>query len=274
MAPTTCRTVFWRTTISGFVLDTGFRPVADARVEVVAGSPQSGTSTTADAAGQFSLTGTFDSTTRFRATKDGYVTATQTWSCSVGTCPGPQNARPWLGFYLASSLAPPVNIAGNYTVTFIADSACTDFPNEVRPRTYPATITRSSGPNIPADTSFKLTVGGAAFLANLNGFGIGVVGDYVDLWLDGGHDPPLVEQLAPNTYLAFSGNATASVGRLPMSSISTSLDGWIDYCVMKAPMGAFYNCGTSNTTGEPIPGLATTYAHCESKNHQVILTRR
>src|SRR6185369_11565517 len=102
---------------------------------------------------------------------------------------------------------------------------------------------------------FTLTASGASFLGNLNNFPIGVVGEYLDLWLHGGHDPALVEQLAPNTYLAFSGNATTSVGTSSPSSISTSLDGWIDYCVMKAPMGAIYNCGTSNTTGEPIPGL-------------------
>jgi hypothetical protein len=75
--------------LSGFVLDTGFRHLAGASVEVVEGSPQAGMSTTADANGQFSLTGTFDSTTRFRATKEGYVTATQALqgtSCNTGSC--------------------------------------------------------------------------------------------------------------------------------------------------------------------------------------------
>jgi hypothetical protein len=58
--------------------------------------------------------------------------------------------------------------------------------------------------------------------------------------------------------------------------ISTSFDGWIDYCVMPTPMHPDngYNCGTSNTTGEPIPGAAVTYAHCESKAHRLTLTRR
>jgi hypothetical protein len=256
--------------ISGFVLDTGFRVVGGARVEVIDG-PQAGMSSTVDATGTFSLTGTFDSTTRFRATKDGYVTATQTWSCSVDTCGG-QGASPWLGFYLASSLAAPVDIAGDYTLTFIADSACTDLPDEVRTRTYEATIVPSSIPNIPADTAFKVTVAGASFLSGFADFGIGVVGDHVDLWLDGGHDPPLVEQLAPNTYLAFSGNATVSVAA-PISSISASLDGWIDYCVLKTPMGSHYNCGTDNT-GAVVTGQAVTRAHCDSTNHRLILTRR
>ena len=94
--------------ISGFVLDTGFRPLAGASVVVVDGL-QAGESTTADAAGQFSFSGSFDATIRFRATKDGYVSVTQPWSCSVASCPG--NARPWLGFYLAP-VTPPVTIAG------------------------------------------------------------------------------------------------------------------------------------------------------------------
>jgi hypothetical protein len=177
-----------------------------------------------------------------------------------------------LGFYLASSQAPPVNLAGDYTLTFIADSACTGLPDEVRTRTYQATIAPSSIRNIPADTSFKVTVAGASFLAGLADFGIGVIGDHVDLWLDGGHDPPLVEQLAPNTYLAFSGNATASVAA-PILSISASFDGWIEYCVMKTPIGSYYNCGTDNT-GAVVMGQALARVHCESTNHRLILTRR
>ena len=255
--------------IFGYVLDTGYKAVAGARIEALDG-PDAGASATADTTGQFTLSGTFDSATRFRATKDGYVAATQTWNCSVGAGCSATGARPWLGFYLASSVAPPVNIAGDYTVTFIADSACVDLPSEVRTRTYAATITPTSSPS----SSFTLTASGAAFLANLNNFPIGVIENYVDLWLHGGHDPAVVEQLAPNTYLAFSGNATASVGMSPVSTISMPFHGWIDYCVLQTPMGAIYNCGTSNTTGEPIPGLATRYAHCESRNHQLILTRR
>ena len=79
--------------------------------------------------------------------------------------------------------------------------------------------------------------------------------------------------MAQNSYLAFSGVAAASVGT-SASAITTSFDGWIEYCVMPSPMGTAYNCGTSNTTGDPIPGQAITRAHCESKNHQLILTRR
>jgi hypothetical protein len=236
---------------------------------VVEGSPQAGISTVTDATGQFSLVGTFNSSTTFRATKHGHAAATQAWNCSAVAGCSATGARPWLGFYLAS-LASPVNIAGDYIVTFVAGRACTDLPDDVRTRTYAAMIAPSSS----ASSSFTLTASGASFLGHLNNFPIGVVGDYVNLWLHGGHDPALVEQLAPHTYLAFSGTATASAGTSPASSISMPFDGWIDYCVLKTPMGSIYRCGASTTTGEPIPGSATTHAHCESENHRMLLTRR
>jgi hypothetical protein len=257
------------TGITGFVLDTGYRPVAGAIVTVVDG-PQAGASATADAAGQFSLSGAFEKTTRFRATKDGYVTATQTWSCSVPSCPDDVgSSRPWLGFYLAAH-GSSVNMAGNFTLTFIADSACTAIPTELRTRSYAVTV----GPSSRLDASFSATATGAAFLGGLSGFDVGVTGNYVDLWLHGGHDPALVEQIGPTSYLAYSGNAAASIATSPVSNVSTFFDGWIDYCVTEAPLGSRYNCGTSNSTGTPIPGAAATYAHCESKNHRLILTRQ
>ena len=258
--------------ITGFVVDTGYRIVEGARIEVLDG-PQAGASTTVDAAGQFSLAGTFDATTRFRATRDGYVTAVRTWNCSVGTCSGPSNARPWVGFYL-DVVTPPVNIAGDYALTFIADAACTDLPSELRTRTYAARIAPAPGANPSAPSSYTVTVSGGSFLGALAEFPIGVAGDYVAPWLHGGHDPAIVEQLAPATYLAFSGNAAVSLGAPPSSTISAPFAGWIDHCVMPTPMRGGYNCGTSNITGEPISGASLTHIRCESTQHRLILVRR
>ena len=134
-APTPAATI---TSIFGFVIDTAFRPLAGARVEVLDG-PAAGTSAIADANGAVSLSGVFDANTRFRATLDGHVAATQTWRCSVATCPGPTRANPWLGFYLAVEAA-PVDIAGEYTLTLAADPACTDVPEHARNRRYPASV--------------------------------------------------------------------------------------------------------------------------------------
>lgn len=63
--------------------DTAYRPLAGARVEVLDG-PQANTSTLTDGAGEFSLRGIFDETTRFRAEKDGHESATGTlWFCAA-----------------------------------------------------------------------------------------------------------------------------------------------------------------------------------------------
>ena len=229
---------------------------------------RAGRSTTADANGQFSLSGPFDRTTRFRATKEGHVAAAQVASayCTGDLCYGT------LGFYLPV-LAPPVNISGDYTLTFIADSACVDLPEEVRTRTYAATIAPNPNTNVPANTSLKVTLSGASFLGNYKGFEIGVAGDYFDFFLNG-DGPPVVEQLPGNRYVAFNGDATATVAP-GASTISTSFDGSIEYCATKSAMGSiYYGCGTSPVTGQPIPGEVVTRALCESKNHQLILTRR
>ena len=247
-------------TDAGHVLDTAFKPVAGVRVDVMDG-PQAGTSMMTDSAGEFPLRGTFARTDSFRATANGYTTVIQGFSTSV---PG---GKPWLIFYLPP-LTPPVNLAGDYSLTVAADSACTDLPADLRTRTYATTIAQGANPN-----AFVLTASGGPFLNHLAGFGIGVAGDSLGLWLHGGHDPSIVEQLGPTTYFAFSGMASTLAGS-PETPISAALDGWIDYCVMRTPMGSTYNCGTSNVTGDPIPGIAVEYRHCQSANHRLILTRR
>jgi hypothetical protein len=221
-------------------MDTSFRRIADARVEVVEGR-DAGLSTTTDAAGEFTLAGTFDQATRFRAVKEGHVSATQSWSCGTGSC--------WLGFYLAV-LAPPVDIAGAYRLTFVADPACTDLPEEVRSRTYDATITRDPKLDAPAGTALTLTAVGATFIDGLDHFGIGVAGDHVAFWLWGGHNPAIGEQVAPNAFLTISGAADAFVGA-SQATISAPLEGWIEY-----------------------GGAAVPRVRCESKEHQLVLTRR
>jgi hypothetical protein len=102
-------------------------------------------------------------------------------------------------------LAPPVNMAGDYTVTFMADSACTALPNEMRTRTYAATI--GLVPNsVPANAYVSVPLSGASFYKYFNDLSMGVAGDYVGFWLE-----VLVEQIAPDTFLSFGGLAYASI---------------------------------------------------------------
>jgi hypothetical protein len=241
--------------VTGFVFDTANRALAGAGVEVLDG-PQAGTSTTSDAAGAFSLTGTFDGTTRFRATKEGHVAATQSFSLIV--------TRRSI-FFALDVLAGPVNIAGDYTLTFTADSACADqLPTEVRMRTYAATITPVSSLTRPANTQFTAALSGAELDTYYRMISIFVAGDYVDFDLS---DNFLLEEVAPDTYLRVGGMGAASLGTSGVSAISASFQGLFDYCVTKGEPdpGNLYSC---------VPAQAVAHAQCSSKNHRLVLTRR
>ena len=144
------RSVFMRGTVD----DTAFRQRAGARVQVVSG-PQAGLSTTTDSSGDFSFSETFDQTTQFRASHDGYATATRTLQPFCAQC----NPNWWINFSL-EVLAPPVNLAGDYTLTFVADSTCGGLPNELRTRSYAVTIPPASSTG-SANAYFPVAVSGA-----------------------------------------------------------------------------------------------------------------
>ena len=247
--------------IAGTVYDSALRPLAGARVELLDG-PQAGMSATSNAQGGFSLTGTVDDTTRFRASKEGYVTATATIQPFCDRC----NPKRWVYLYL-NVLDSPAAIAGDYTLTLIADSACVNLPDELRTRSYAATIGPAdlNWPGYPAhsDTSFKVTPVGSAFPGGLNNFYLNVAGNYIAVSLGDHTDPGITERVAPDTYFAFGGWAATSA-ETPVSTISTPFQGWIDYCV-NPQMGDRYDC---------TPAPMVTLVRCESAKHQLILERR
>ena len=230
--------------ISGTVTDTAARPLLGARVEVLDG-PLAGTSTTADSTGHFSLTGTFDDSTRFRATTEGHVPATGTLNPWCGPC----HPHRWINLVL-DVLTPPVSIAGDYTVTFIAAAACETLPPEFRTHSFAASLTP-----VPArpDTSFSLIPIGPSF----EGFQLawaGVAGNDVSF---GFSDPGVIEEVAPHTYLSFYGGGTTHVESSRPSTMSVSFDGWIDYCALTADTEFSYaNCAP-----------AVEHTRCVSKDH-------
>jgi hypothetical protein len=231
--------------IVGYVVDTAFRPLEGAKVEVMAGA-DAGRSTTADAQGYFAISARFDATTPFRATIGEHVVATDVPHSSS---PGGQR---WIVFYL-EPLAAPVNIAGDYTLTLAADSACTDLPDQMRTRSYTAAIAQPQAMAIPANY-FHVTVLGTAPDITQSFSSIGVAGNDLGFDLSRNHNgiPTLVEQLTPDSYLSYfpnDGFAGTSVDAAA-SSITTSFDGVIDY------------------------SLAGGHIRCASANHRLILTRR
>jgi hypothetical protein len=249
---------FTGTQLAGTVYDSAFRPLAGARVEVVDG-PQAGASTVADASGHYALAGDFDDATRFRATKDGYLGGTGTRQPFCQPC----HPNWWLYFYLAP-VAPPVDIAGDYTLTLRADAACANLPNEARTRTYAARITRATDPAHPANTQFDVTVGGSSFLDGYRVFGIFVAGDYLSAEIGNAHGSPgLVEEIGAKTYLTLGGSVAASV--TDVSTISASFNGFVERCELTTEWGSRYNCSEAQTVA---------LAQCTSTKHQLILTRR
>jgi hypothetical protein len=244
--------------LAGLVFDSAFRPLAGARVEVLDG-PQAGTSTMTDARGQFRLTGTFDDATRFTATKDGHIASTGTRSPYCAAC----NPNWWIHLLLAP-VGPPVDLAGNYTLTFSVDGGCVALPDDVRTRTYAATIAPMSLANHPVNTSFELTITGSPFLDNYKSFWIFAAGDYISAELGDAHGAAaLVEEVAANTYLTFGGSVVTLV--TSASTISTSLDGFVEQCQLTSEWGSRRNCSS---------GGVVARAECISKNHRLILTRR
>jgi hypothetical protein len=238
--------------VTGLVFDAVIRPLQGATVEVLDG-PQVGTWTTSDAAGAFSLTGSFDEATRFRASKAGYVTATKFFRGIVTT--------KVIGFSL-DGVAAPVNIAGDYTVTFVADTTCADLPSEVRTRAYFAAI--RPDPHFPLQAShFRAQLSGASLDSYYNAIGISVTEDFIRFDMS---DNFILEDVSPDTYVTIGGVGETSVST-SASTISAPFQGTFDYC---------------KTTAEPdednnyrcLPDLAIAHAQCSSKNHRLILTPR
>ena len=258
------------TSISGEVKDTAFRLIAGARLEVVDGS-RAGLSTTTDSAGRFVLNGPFGSPTTVRASREGYQARTITWTCPQNVC---NNLPPVLSFVLASA-TPSADLTGNYTVTVSADLACVDLPPAARNRTFAAAIALYEGVN----WNYRAELTGATFHPNdvfypfQDAFDARVAADHVVLDLDFFGMPAVVEQVAPNTYVAFSGEATATL--IPgSSSITATLNGFVEFCTTRSPMEPGYvRCGEDLGSG-PQPDQIVTHARCESKNHRIVLTRR
>lgn len=191
-----------------------------------------------------------------RATKDGYATATVPARAVA-------DGRAYASFQLGS-VTPPVAIGGSYTLTITADSACTTLPDDVRARTYRATVIAATNTTAPAGTYFNGTVAGGQFAPYANLFWVGVFGDYVSTSTIG-EGPSIVEQVGPNRYIAFMGEAGLSVGSAGTLTISAPFKGTIEYCELKSAIGQYYDCS---------PALAAVREECASNNGQLTLTRQ
>jgi hypothetical protein len=247
-SPPSAPRVFYR--VRGFVTDSALRPVVGAVVEILDGpQPVPSVLTTSGGYFDFLLEEPIDDQARVRVVKQGYAAATGT-PASVRNCDACQPFW-WLDFHL-ESLVPTVNLVGNYTLTFVADSACTAIPSAVRTRTYAATITPISNPPYPAGTSFEATITGVPVWGQIQrSIPLLVSGDFVTMMLGEDGDVIFFEEVAPDTYFGFEGQVGLSVAA-GVSTISASFHGWAEYW---GPDGA-------------------PRVYCESPNHRMTLTKR
>lgn len=234
--------------LGGFVSETAFRPIPDVTIEVVEGM-RVGVLAVTDERGQFQLPGSWSGNIVLSASKGGYRPATQTYETRY---PGPQN----LGFTLEPDTPSP-NISGTYTLTFVADSECTELPAVARSRIYTATIRPS--PFSTSANQYVAELSGANFYpSNVNrSLGIGVAG------ADGrvstfDYALGIAEELAPSTYVHVWGVADVSVQG---GTISGPLSGGFEYCEGSGLGPGFYRC-----SARPLV--------CERQRHRLSLTRR
>jgi len=243
--------------VDGQVNDTARRPIDGVRVEVVDG-PSAGVFATTNTAGHYDLPGVFSEPFTVGATKEGYAPFTTTPSMRYAP----------VSIYIVLALSTPsVNLAGDYTLTLTADTACSGLPDAARSRSY--TVSMTSRPNTPEN--YRAVLGGATFLSSEAGqFDVDVAGTYAhfrfgDPWDDGDgakrEGSYIIEEVAPSTYLGIAGSAGLTVNG--GTTMSGSFSGGVQYCVNPNPAAiGNYQC----PVGQPVV--------CNSTNQRMLLVRR
>ncbi|HEU4935842.1 MAG TPA: carboxypeptidase-like regulatory domain-containing protein [Vicinamibacterales bacterium] len=217
--PTSTDAPTFEVSLSGPVADNIGRPLADARVEVIDGQRR-GVFALTDSSGNYALPGAFSGSVTLRASKAGYLAATQTF---FGGRPG-ENI---FGFRLQTQSS--VTLLGTYTLTITADPVCAALPLEARSRTYEATA--APAPNSP--NIYLLTLSGATFSFSFSRVIAAVAGDFVSLHFDSDIDAgPLTEELGGATTISFLGQAS---GLFDGRSISAPFSGELVYRSANAP---------------------------------------
>jgi Carboxypeptidase regulatory-like domain len=227
----------------GRVSDTAFRTLSDVRVEIVEGS-QAGAFAITESNGGFTIPGPFSGAISVRASKEGYVTATQQI----------QILNHGVNFYLDTT-SPSVDMTGQYSLTLVADSTCTAIPDVARKRTYQMAVAHH--PRLwPSE--YEGVLSGATFYRSddFRVF-IGVSGNIARLFI-GEYGEGLVEELGSST-VEIWGVLDALMNS---SGSSGSFSGAFTYCggLPSGPRGTFDTC-----PARP--------AYCEALNHQFTLQR-
>lgn len=250
--------------LSGAVIDTAYRPLGGARVEVKDG-PRIGTVATTDETGRFSMPGTFTSAITVTASKEGYLSETRVLppASPPGFGPPPSEGRRFESYFHLEPLGSFPSVAGTYSLTLTADRVCTNLPDDARTRTYTATIV----PVAPgARTAFRVTLNDARFFSTYNRALIATAGNFAGFSVcisDPSQSyctPGIVEQTGETTYLAIEG---AAEGTFEESGMTARFAGYFQYCPVERPLiGNQYECP------------ASAVVQCDAENHRLTLVRR
>ena len=239
--------------ITGLVFDTSVRPLSGVRVALTSGADAGAFATTGDD-GRYTLSASslVSGSVTLQASKEGFFSKSATLN--------PRDVSPNQVDYtfMLTAVAPPLDLAGEHTLQLVADSTCTAVPPVARVRTYHASI----APRTPDRTQFEIRLGGASFFQRSSSFNVMVATDFARFIVYSAasmDDEPVVEELAPDTFLAFMGTATADASRTDRV-ISARFDGSIQYCPT-TPSTTYFKCPV-----EPV--------ECRSGSHQLILTRK
>jgi hypothetical protein len=143
----------------------------------------------------------------------------------------------------ASPITPPVRLAANYEVVFVADAACTGLPPVARTRTYTGVYDGAFVHLSGSDFTIPAPIGYFAWDVIL----LGVSGHSATAYFS---DPPIWEHPTPDTDLMIEGNATGG---------TVSSDGQISFSFR----GSFLFC-RGECAGPPIA--------CSAQNHRLTLT--
>ena len=240
--------------LCGRVTEAGMFPLAGARVELV-GGPDSGRTGLTNSDGRYAFDGV-SGVSEVRASKDGYVTATQTVTGNTEL----------VNIALTASV-PYASMGGAYTLTFKASSSC-ELPDDVMSRTYSVGIDQERAAVLTvvlANGQFVTLVEGDGSRVTLNKFVGHVYGNMVTFTLtdpstDWYFDSAVMDKLADQRYLSFAGTAQATP---TVSGISATLAGIVR--VTTCPGSGLFSDQDCNAT----PPIAT----CSAPDHQLIFTR-
>jgi len=237
--------------IGGSVYDTAFRLLVGARVEVVDG-PLAGTSTITDSHGLFSFSDSRaasilgqPSNFTIRIIKQGYVSA-QAQCCGYL-------------YYLAPDRPPSISIeSGEYSLTMVADEACTDIPEDLRTQSFPATVTQAAN-NVVGHYRIAVNYPGFHSAWDGNGFVIGIAGDYAAA----PEETTLLWRVEPFRYFELGVFSDRNI--ISPNNTGLSMEFGLRYCELKSAQNSCFQSPADQVIAR---------GFCSSPNNRLILTRR